>query len=72
MIQEKSNHNGNIEIDITGSKGNAFYLLATANDFAKQMGIDGKPIIAEMMQSDYEHLIATFDKHFGHFVTLIR
>jgi hypothetical protein len=25
-----------------------------------------------MMKGDYEHLVATFDKHFGHFVTLYR
>jgi hypothetical protein len=24
------------------------------------------------MKGDYEHLVETFDKHFGHFVTLYR
>mgnify|MGYP003340658684 CR=1 FL=1 len=26
----------------------------------------------EMMKGDYEHLVNTFDKHFGEFVTLYR
>jgi len=72
MIKEKSTSKRVIEIDLTGEQGNAFYLLGTANDLAKQLGLDGKAIVAEMMESDYEHLVATFDKHFGHIVTLLR
>ena len=30
----------------------------------------GEKVRAEMMSSDYEHLIHTFDKHFGFYVTL--
>ena len=72
MIKEKVKHRRGIEIDLTGEQGNAFYLMGTANDLAKQLGLDGKAIVAEMMESDYEHLVATFDKHFGHLVTLLR
>ena len=72
MIKEKAKQNRGIEIDITGEQGNAFYLMGTANNYAKQLGLDGKAIVAEMMESDYEHLVATFDKHFGHIVTLLR
>lgn len=72
MIKEKSTLKRGIEIDLTGPQGNAFYLLGTANDLAKQLGKDGKVIVAEMMESDYEHLVATFDKHFGDIVTLLR
>lgn len=72
MIKEKSTSKRVIEIDLTGTQGNAFYLLGTANDLAKQLGLDGKAIVAEIMESDYEHLVATFDKHFGHIVTLLR
>lgn len=72
MIKEKSTLKRGIEIDLTGPQGNAFYLLGTANDLAKQLGKDGKAIVAEMMESDYEHLVATFDKHFGDIVTLLR
>ena len=61
-----------IEIDLTGPNGNAFYLIGTAKNLAKQLGLDGKNIQTEMMKGDYEHLVNTFDKHFGHFVTLYR
>jgi hypothetical protein len=32
----------------------------------------GELIVNEMMQSDYEHAIQTFDRYFGNFVTLYR
>ncbi len=59
-------------IDLTGPDGNAFMLIGRASNLAKQLGLDSKAIQAEMMKGDYEHLVATFDKHFGHFVTLYR
>lgn len=68
----KSKTQTGIEIDLTGPNGNAFYLLGTANNLAKQLGLDGKVIQSEMMKGDYEHLVNTFDKHFGDFVTLYR
>jgi hypothetical protein len=71
MIKKKNESFG-IEIDLTGPNGNAFYLIGAANNLAKQLGLDGKAIKAEMMRGDYEHLVNTFDKHFGHFVTLYR
>ena len=72
MIKEKSTLKRGIEIDLTGSQGNAFYLLGTADNLAKQIGLDGKAIVAEMMEGDYENLVAVFDKHFGSIVTLLR
>ena len=71
MIKNKKESLG-ISIDLTGPDGNAFVLLGTANRLAKQLGLDGKAIQAEMMKGDYEHLVETFDKHFGEFVTLYR
>jgi hypothetical protein len=71
MIKSKKQSLG-IEIDLTGPDGNAFVLIGTATKLARQLGLDGKAIQAEMMQGDYEHLVATFDKHFGSFVTLYR
>ena len=68
----KSKKQTGIEIDLTGPNGNAFYLLGTASNLAKQLGLDSKEIQNEMMKGDYEHLVKTFDKHFGHFVTLYR
>jgi hypothetical protein len=71
MIKSKIEKSG-IEIDLTGPDGNAFVLIGTAGNLAKQLGLDGKAIRTEMMAGDYENLVNTFDKHFGDFVTLYR
>ena len=71
MIKAKKEKAG-IEIDLTGPDGNAFVLIGTAGNLAKQLGLDGKKIQAEMMAGDYENLIKVFDKNFGSFVTLYR
>jgi hypothetical protein len=71
MIKSKKQKLG-IEIDLTGPDGNAFVLIGTAGNLAKQLGLDGKAIRTEMMNGDYENLVNVFDKHFGHFVTLYR
>jgi len=59
-------------IDLTGPQGNAFYLLGVARRFANQLGLDANKITEEMESGDYENLIETFDKYFGHFITLYR
>ena len=71
MIKEKHEQRG-IVIDLTGPDGNAFMLIGKAGSLAKQLGLDKDVIQKEMMSGDYEHLVNTFDKHFGHFVTLYR
>jgi hypothetical protein len=70
MIKDKKEIG--IQIDLTGPDGNAFMLIGRAINLAKQLGLDGKAIQTEMMNGDYEHLVNTFDKHFGHLVTLYR
>ena len=75
MIREKKQNTGPIVIDLTGPDGNAFVLLGKAKGFAKQLGMNGveaEALINEMMTGDYEHLLETFDKHFGDFVILER
>jgi len=70
-IVKKPKQNG-ITIDLTGPQGNAFYLLGTANNLAKQLGLNGKEIMEEMKSSDYENLLQVFDKNFGNIVTLYK
>ena len=70
MIKDKKETG--IKIDLTGPDGNAFVLIGKAGSLSKQLGLDGKAIQTEMMNGDYEHLVNTFDKHFGHLVTLYR
>lgn len=69
-IKQKSHRK--MEIDLLGPKGNAYYLLSTAKDFAKQLELDAKAIEEEMKSGDYENLITVFDKHFGEYVDLVR
>ena len=71
MIVEKKERFG-IEIDLTGPQGNAFFLLGTAGNLAKQLGLDDQQIKSEMMSGDYENLVQTFDRYFGSIVTLYR
>ena len=71
MIKSKEQKLG-IEIDLTGPDGNAFVLIGKAGSLARQLGLDSKVIQSEMMKGDYEHLVNTFDKHFGNFITLYR
>ena len=71
-IIKKQPRTEKIEIDITGSQGNAFVIMGYAKQYAKQLGMDSKPIIDEMMSGDYENLLEVFDKHFGDYVDLAR
>ena len=59
------------QIDIEGSDGNAFALLGYAKSFAKQLDWDAKAITDEMKAGDYDHLLDTFEKHFGSIVEII-
>ena len=62
-------------IDLTGSQGNAFYLLGTAMNLCKQIGFSElatQGILEDMKSGDYEHLITRFDYHFGELIDLER
>lgn len=72
MIRNKVPAKGPVVIDLTGPEGNAFVLLGYASQYAKQLGLDGKQIQAEMTSGDYENLLEVFDKNFGDYVILER
>jgi len=59
-------------IDLTGPQGNAFFLMGQAGQYARQLGLDGDMIIAEMKSGNYENLVQVFDRHFGDYVILER
>ena len=61
-----------IVIDLSGPDGNAFVLMGYAIRYARDLGLDGKAITAEMRSGDYENLINVFDKYFGEYVDLER
>ena len=64
--------NRKIEIDLTGPDGNAFVLLGYAKRLSRELDLDHKQILDEMMEGNYENLISVFDKYFGDFVDLYR
>ena len=70
-ILKKPTESG-ITIDLTGPQGNAFYLLGTAKNLAKQLDLNGLVIMEDMQSGDYENLLEVFDNHFGNIVTLYR
>jgi len=71
-IKSKDEMPSERSIDLTGPDGNAFALLGQAKRYAKQLDMDFNLIQKEMTSGDYEHLLNTFDKYFGGFVTLYR
>ena len=70
-ILKKPTESG-ITIDLTGPQGNAYYLLGTAKNLAKQLDLNGLVIMEDMKSGDYENLVKVFDNHFGNIVTLYR
>lgn len=72
-IEKKSAFNsGKPVIDLTGPDGNAFVLLAIAQKWANELGMDSDAIMSEMKSGDYEHLVSTFDENFGDYCTILR
>ena len=74
-IKSISEKQSGLEIDLTGPDGNAYVLLAYAQDFCRQLRYDKfrtECIMEEMRLTDYEGLLHTFDREFGSFVTLWR
>ena len=60
-------------IDLQGPQGNAFALMAQADDFLRQMGRrdEFRAMRTEMMSGDYDNLIRIFEENFGEYVTLV-
>jgi len=64
-----------LEIDLTGPDGNAFVLLNLAEQLGRKLGYSRRRvelILDEMRLADYECLLQTFDREFGHIVDLYR
>lgn len=70
MIKKKTSRP--MVIDLTGPQGNAYFLLGTAKNVAKQLELDSDLITQEMMSGDYENLIEVFDRYFGEYIILER
>jgi hypothetical protein len=58
------------QIDLSGPKGNAFFLIGQAKMWAKELDLDADAISKEMRSSDYENLISVFNKYFSNICEL--
>ena len=60
-------------IDLQGPQGNAFALIATAEDLLSQLNQTHlfEMMRTEMMSGDYDKLIGIFEKNFGDYVELV-
>ena len=63
---------GKPHIDLRGQDGNAFFLMSQASHFSRQLNLDAKPILVEMLSGGYDNLVNTFDKYFGDVVDIVR
>jgi hypothetical protein len=76
-----------IEIDLMGPNGNAWSLMGTARNLAKELnrGIlnesyrpgdavlyDIEAITKDMMSGDYEHLLSVMEREFGKYIIMYR
>ena len=64
---------GSRVIDLQGAQGNAFALMAHAEEFLRQLGRrhEVRAMRTEMMSGDYENLVRIFEKNFGDYVELV-
>ena len=70
MIKKTNGENRRIEIDLTGSAGNIYYLMGCARTLAQQIGLDFEVVWDEMKSSDYVNAVMVFEKYFGETVVL--
>jgi len=72
-IRSRSEKAKKIQIDLAGEQGNAHCLLGIAANIGKQLKKtpeEIQAITAEMTSSDYEHLVATLEKHYGEYIDI--
>lgn len=72
MIRKRIKMPNTPVIDLTGPDGNAFFLLAKAKGWARQLGLDYDKICEEATTGDYENLLQVLDQHFGDYVIFER
>ena len=58
------NSSAPLTINLDGPDGNAYYLLGTARNLARQLDMDEDTITKEMTSGDYMNLVKTMDKYF--------
>jgi len=64
----KKKRNRKLTLNLDGPDGNAYVLLGTCKDIARQLRIPFDPIHTEATSKDYTHLVKTLNKYFGEFI----
>lgn len=62
------------QIDLDGPRGNAYFLLATAQNFMQQLGRDQDyvaDILGDMKAGNYANLLEVFEAEFGEYIELV-
>jgi len=59
------------KLDISGPKGNAFYILGVASMLGKQLEYNTDEILQKMKVGSYEDLLREFNHWFDDVVTLV-
>lgn len=59
-------------IDLSGTEGNAFVLMAYAERWSRHLNIEPGLVAKEMQSGDYENLLEVFEKYFGAHCILVR
>ena len=75
MIKILTEREPRIELNLLGSEGNAFFLLGTARNIARQLGWSEnrtQTIMQEMASGDYENLVEVMEREFGQYVIMYR
>jgi hypothetical protein len=63
-----------IQYDLSGPEGNAFHIINLANKLAVKLEYhpdDRGKLTTELMSGDYDHLLETFELHFGGLVNFL-
>jgi len=72
IVNKSKKKEKRIEIDLSGPQGNAYFILGTAKNLAKQLGKDEQDIYDRMTSGDYENLLKVFEEEFGDYVIMYR
>jgi len=68
MISYRAYNSRTINLD--GPDGNANILVGFARNMARQLSLPSEKIVLEMTNGDHLHLLKTFDRYFGDYVSL--
>jgi hypothetical protein len=68
----KTLQNRRQRVDLTGPEGNVHFLMALAEKWAGDLGLDAEQIIADMKSGNYEHAVDVMEREFGEHVDFYR